>query len=112
MHIFTPFFFFLMIRRPPRSTLFPYTTLFRSRLGNSMHQYGILSAHEPKRDCCRDLDGTPAVTASNDCCVPVLSHELRLGGRSEEHTSELQSRLHLVCRLLLEKKKTKTESVM
>src|SRR2546422_5488793 len=71
-----------MIRRPPRSTLFPYTTLFRSHHGR-VH----------------DLDGA----------APPHLHvlgEIHLS-RSEEHTSELQSRLHLVCRLLLEKKKTK-----
>src|SRR2546429_698099 len=76
-------FFFLMIRRPPRSTLFPYTTLFRSLLVDA------------KRD---DFVGEL-----------VLSEQIVAGGidrevpRSEEHTSELQSRLHLVCRLLLEK---------
>src|SRR6266849_5685239 len=70
------FFFFLMIRRPPRSTLFPYTTLFRS-------------APRPRRDRPRTQRRSPG------------------GGwcRSEEHTSELQSRVDLVCRLLLEKKK-------
>src|SRR5258706_9014865 len=81
---FTPLFFFLMIRRPPRSTLFPYTTLFRSdppatarvlRLG--FHRGGLSSLCDP--------------------C-----------GRSEEHTSELQSLTNLVCRLLLEKKKQRT----
>src|SRR6267378_2376295 len=71
-------FFFLMIRRPPRSTLFPYTTLFRSP-----------RSHGPRRRC------------SYFSRLPVRS------GRSEEHTSELQSRRDLVCRLLLEKKKTK-----
>src|SRR2546429_5870974 len=72
-------FFFLMIRRPPRSTLFPYTTLFRS------HRSGM-----QERRCHHR--------------VPV--HVRRgVDVRSEEHTSELQSRLHLVCRLLLEKKK-------
>src|ERR1039458_10589832 len=70
------FFFFLMIRRPPRSTLFPYTTLFRSG---------------------RDLD-LPLSAA----CARKPIHP----SRSEEHTSELQSLRHLVCRLLLEKKKT------
>src|SRR6267154_3321302 len=68
-------FFFLMIRRPPRSTLFPYTTLFRSipLTENDIHPV---------------------------CCAVVFQ-----GNRSEEHTSELQSPVHLVCRLLLEKKK-------
>src|SRR5687768_17984091 len=72
-------FFFLMIRRPPRSTLFPYTTLFRS--------FQVLQ-HGERR----------ALTAR----TTLAEHP----DRSEEHTSELQSRLHLVCRLLLEKKKT------
>src|SRR5207253_9707849 len=78
-------FFFLMIRRPPRSTLFPYTTLFRSdfpELGRSLP----LRVSQP---ACRRAGG------------------LRYDKRSEEHTSELQSRGHLVCRLLLEKKKKK-----
>src|SRR6266568_8137793 len=80
-YFFFFFFFFLMIRRPPRSTLFPYTTLFRS---------------------------PPAADARVDRRRPPRS---RRGGtgppgpRSEEHTSELQSQFHLVCRLLLEKKK-------
>src|SRR2546422_9618076 len=84
------FFFFLMIRRPPRSTLFPYTTLFRSGLQLAM-----------RVDCVeqKDIDGLNA----------KLSKRFgeRPRARSEEHTSELQSRLHLVCRLLLEKKKKK-----
>src|SRR6476661_8994357 len=75
------FFFFLMIRRPPRSTLFPYTTLFRS-------------APEAARRC---SSGVRARPGPGPC-------------RSEEHTSELQSHLNLVCRLLLEKKKTKKNS--
>src|SRR5436305_7671109 len=73
------FFFFLMIRRPPRSTLFPYTTLFRSR--NASPQIASISSARP------------------------ASKSSSVDGRSEEHTSELQSRPHLVCRLLLEKKK-------
>src|SRR2546429_6689442 len=90
-HIF--FFFFLMIRRPPRSTLFPYTTLFRSvelvphrNLVARIEQ--VLFAHPLRR---RDLHRSRQEVLHED--------------RSEEHTSELQSRLHLVCRLLLEKKK-------
>src|SRR6266481_8530046 len=71
------FFFFLMIRRPPRSTLFPYTTLFRSQGGRVVPLAGC--RHRRRRVC----------------------------RRSEEHTSELQSQFHLVCRLLLEKKKKK-----
>src|SRR6476619_7571549 len=76
------FFFFLMIRRPPRSTLFPYTTLFRSR---------------------RPGPGGAANPAPDPRSAPVQD-------RSEEHTSELQSLTNLVCRLLLEKKKTRTRA--
>src|SRR5258708_36456634 len=78
-------FFFLMIRRPPRSTLFPYTTLFRS--------------HFPVLRLC-DTTQKPALNLSR-----LLGHYHRQSQRSEEHTSELQSPDHLVCRLLLEKKK-------
>src|SRR6266436_8492195 len=81
------FFFFLMIRRPPRSTLFPYTTLFRS---------GRSPGPIPRRHA----QGPPDPIGEG----PPLS------ARSEEHTSELQSRLHLVCRLLLEKKKRRHAS--
>src|SRR2546422_7481536 len=81
-------FFFLMIRRPPRSTLFPYTTLFRSRV-------------EPARF----VSEPGGFTACPLDRSPKLRHV-----RSEEHTSELQSRLHLVCRLLLEKKKERTNA--
>src|SRR2546429_6486343 len=84
IHVF--FFFFLMIRRPPRSTLFPYTTLFRSN-----RPPGASAARGSK------LSFLPAGRSRSWFCP-----------RSEEHTSELQSRLHLVCRLLLEKKKKKT----
>src|SRR2546422_10371795 len=80
LHLFL-FFFFLMIRRPPRSTLFPYTTLFRSSWTASGWSAGQVS-------------------------MSLWALRLR-SRRSEEHTSELQSRLHLVCRLLLEKKKKK-----
>src|SRR5260370_36164168 len=76
-HCYLLFFFFLMIRRPPRSTLFPYTTLFRSR--RAAARVGPVAGGR------RDWGATR--------------------GRSEEHTSELQSHLNLVCRLLLEKKK-------
>src|SRR2546429_2897184 len=87
-----------MIRRPPRSTLFPYTTLFRSL------------AHAAKAD----------VADEHDLVVFLREEFLRMNSRilleaaehlrSEEHTSELQSRLHLVCRLLLEKKKTRVHT--
>src|SRR5205809_7695590 len=87
--LFFIFFFFLMFRRPPRSTLFPYTTLFRSQLV-------VLAAQLRPRAEQQPLDRGPADT------------EALADFRSEEHTSELQSRLHLVCRLLLEKKKKKT----
>src|SRR2546428_12874484 len=86
-------FFFLMIRRPPRSTLFPYTTLFRSRLLDQ-------SARAAKRRAGRPGDGV-SHDAEQDRGARVADH----GPRSEEHTSELQSRSDLVCRLLLEKKK-------
>src|SRR3712207_9169282 len=87
------FFFFLMIRRPPRSTLFPYTTLFRSVRGIYESSF------------------TPAERTD----FAVLAEDVRRGGRrlfvmrggSEEHTPELQSRQYLVCRLLLEKKNKK-----
>src|SRR5256884_1694665 len=76
-----------MIRRPPRSTLFPYTTLFRSHAGERIYYDGrlVVSTHGPH--------------------TVRRWYSQRVGWRSEEHTSELQSRLHLVCRLLLEKKK-------
>src|SRR5256885_17044079 len=85
------FFFFLMIRRPPRSTLFPYTTLFRSRIFGQEFQ-----GHAPP-----------------EFCVLGFIHHAHAAAaqfaedRSEEHTSELQSPCNLVCRLLLEKKKTR-----
>src|SRR2546422_8243351 len=84
-----------MIRRPPRSTLFPYTTLFRSSMTSLMPSRRMPDA------CCGA--GRPSSSSSTDC----RGHFTRSPsmGRSEEHTSELQSRLHLVCRLLLEKKK-------
>src|SRR3712207_7239365 len=86
-------FFFLMIRRPPRSTLFPYTTLFRSIAVQAV-QVGLFLA-EPRRQL-RVLGGRLA---------GVPFGQVVDGRRSEEHTSELQSRQYLVCRLLLEKKK-------
>src|SRR2546422_4482029 len=85
-----------MIRRPPRSTLFPYTTLFRSAAG---------AATRPGSDHHRRRAEHPA-TPHGD----ALSPPPRILSRSEEHTSELQSRLHLVCRLLLEKKKKNKNS--
>src|SRR3712207_8723647 len=89
------FFFFLMIRRPPRSTLFPYTTLFRSR------------GHRADADFRHQLDADAGVLVGVLQVVDQLGQVL---DRSEEHTSELQSRQYLVCRLLLEKKKIKNRS--
>src|SRR5438105_14744576 len=86
-------FFFLLIPRPPRSTLFPYTTLFRS----------LDAAHEAKI-VHRDIKPENIMVRRRDNVVKVLDFDIF---RSEEHTSELQSRVDLVCRLLLEKKKKK-----
>src|SRR5438876_5279496 len=83
------FFFFLMIRPPPRSTLFPYTTLFRSRVLDR-----AVAGPSARRHHRRGAGAAPPV-----------EDLLRNRARSEEHTSELQSPVHLVCRLLLEKKK-------
>src|SRR5438445_13538286 len=83
-HSLSSFFFFLMIRRPPRSTLFPYTTLFRSA-------------------------GPPSARGRGGRPPPARPDR---PGRSEEHTSELQSRQYLVCRLLLEKKKKETTTTI
>src|SRR2546425_8470768 len=84
-----------MIRRPPRSTLFPYTTLFRSRVENA-----------PAR--CRAPVGSLRGTSRSPRRRPSASIAPRRRSRSEEHTSELQSLAYLVCRLLLEKKKKHT----
>src|SRR3712207_6915618 len=87
------FIFFLMIRRPPRSTLFPYTTLFRSvRVSRARNSHGRRSGARP---------GDPGGNSRGLA-------EWTSNRRSEEHTSELQSRQYLVCRLLLEKKKKNT----
>src|SRR3712207_7073898 len=88
------FFFFLMIRRPPRSTLFPYTTLFRSI----------------PLTCENTNTALPQIDLVNEILEYYVAHNALTADaardRSEEHTSELQSRQYLVCRLLLEKKKT------
>src|SRR5256885_5989855 len=92
------FFFFLMIRRPPRSTLFPYTTLFRSlRLDANLH---------------RDRSPAHSFDAGQEADhIPDQHRGLEFDAvRSEEHTSELQSPCNLVCRLLLEKKKKTSQS--
>src|SRR5690349_23189834 len=90
-------FFFLMIRRPPRSTLFPYTTLFRS------NGFDIYSCRTDGTDLRLEVTGG---SNENPHWSPDGRH-LVFASRSEEHTSELQSRRDLVCRLLLEKKKQK-----
>src|SRR3712207_9004626 len=102
-------FFFLMIRRPPRSTLFPYTTLFRSRqvVGKKSDALEV--------EIFEDLGPDPVVSEVGreaellvglDRVHPLVLQMVSPHLRSEEHTSELQSRQYLVCRLLLEKKKT------
>src|SRR5437868_10198301 len=92
--MFLLFFFFLMIRRPPRSTLFPYTTLFRSREEAPVGAWAVVASE--RVDLLIDRHRAPAEWHGRP-------------QRSEEHTSELQSRFDLVCRLLLEKKKKKTK---
>src|SRR5687768_18356434 len=89
--------FFLMIRRPPRSTLFPYTTLFRSHIHRFASLLGLIEVGIGGI-IGRAGDNNPDTNGNKDKDDNVCL-------RSEEHTSELQSRLHLVCRLLLEKKK-------
>src|SRR5256884_1333385 len=95
-----------MIRRPPRSTLFPYTTLFRS------HLVGYVREKPLHRDflLCRIETEYPHLPALRAQQIEQTLHRGCL--RSEEHTSELQSRLHLVCRLLLEKKNTKAATLV
>src|SRR5436309_15627350 len=88
-YLFFFFFFFLMIRRPPRSTLFPYTTLFRS-IFNGV-SLGTFPVNFPR--------------------IIIFFRKISKNFRSEEHTSELQSRENLVCRLLLEKKKKKKQII-
>src|SRR5260370_23095922 len=92
-----------MIRRPPRSTLFPYTTLFRSNLVQV-----VVGGVDNRPMGSRILAGLHALLAGHQAVAPVvvILRHARVGRfRSEEHTSELQSHLNLVCRLLLEKKK-------
>src|SRR5256884_1144660 len=103
-----------MIRRPPRSTLFPYTTLFRSHPGSRLerppqrHRDGELGEARGQGYVLRPALGHEQHDRGGDHGPDEERSEHRV--RSEEHTSELQSRLHLVCRLLLEKKKIHTES--
>src|SRR5438874_7531109 len=91
-----PSIFFLMLRRPPRSTLFPYTTLFRSCARETSR-----SAHSPSRE----RRAAPPTAWTISPWSRTSPRESASPSRSEEHTSELQSRRDLVCRLLLEKKK-------
>src|SRR3712207_7637903 len=97
-----------MIRRPPRSTLFPYTTLFRSRLAHTGPAQGATAARaNNSHPDYTSNHGTPYYrTGASFFCRRYTGKT----GRSEEHTSELQSRQYLVCRLLLEKKKTNQNS--
>src|SRR5687768_18063816 len=95
-----------MIRRPPRSTLFPYTTLFRSEKGGRAIRCGCDSDARARAH-------QASVTRSEETARVMGNGRIDRAGtsRSEEHTSELQSRLHLVCRLLLEKKNTTRKDV-
>src|SRR3712207_7211758 len=117
---FLTLFFFLMIRRPPESTLLPYTTLFRSyaivsvdrtrRLGTVTAHTGVVDVTNQVVAYQRRRLGTGEVLAEFPLDLPARQLRTRavwltLDERSEEHTSELQSRQYLVCRLLLEKKK-------
>src|SRR2546422_5574526 len=94
-----------MIRRPPRSTLFPYTTLFRSPQPRR-RVCAVLDTQNAGRLHCDRIGTRPRTSLAN----VVLQRAVE--PRSEEHTSELQSRLHLVCRLLLEKKKNKEKQTV
>src|SRR3712207_8881002 len=97
--------FFLMMRRPPRSTLFPYTTLFRS-VGAARRE---VRDRRPRTEAVRaPTSCRPARRTTTSPACAVVSCAWTLAGRSEEHTSELQSRQYLVCRLLLEQKNNYT----
>src|SRR3712207_7053224 len=98
-----------MIRRPPRSTLFPYTTLFRSHAGDGQQlaRLPVALDVQPARGDAVAGEEVPDLVRVAAEAVPHDAHAAGL--RSEEHTSELQSRQYLVCRLLLEKKNTQTQ---
>src|SRR5687768_17756974 len=96
-----------MIRRPPRSTLFPYTTLFRSGGGGAGGVARDVGRRRLRRLQLDRREVAERLRPAAADAVPGLAGDVLQLGRSEEHTSELQSRLHLVCRLLLEKKKKK-----
>src|SRR5687768_18364488 len=96
-----------MIRRPPRSTLFPYTTLFRSQLEDAVIGLGVSPSFS-------DGNADGFIFGYNGAAGAgrgFIGTRPTTGTRSEEHTSELQSRLHLVCRLLLEKKKKRKKKI-
>src|SRR3712207_7481008 len=93
-----------MIRRPPRSTLFPYTTLFRSRVGVGADEGQPLEQAGERRGEALAAEGCGEGAHQRDADLNGGEEAAGVGRRSEEHTSELQSRQYLVCRLLLEKK--------
>src|SRR2546430_10134282 len=105
------FFFFLMIRRPPRSTLFPYTTLFRSVVLQLLadHRLELLEAELQRIDA--ELLHAILHVGLRQRGVELAVQPLDDVARSEEHTSELQSQSNLVCRLLLEKKKVQSSTM-
>src|SRR3712207_8777910 len=94
-----------MIRRPPRSTLFPYTTLFRSFARVAVVEVGVVHGVGGVQQRPREQDAQHAQNRPQRLRTQVFAPGQERDGRSEEHTSELQSRQYLVCRLLLEKKK-------
>src|SRR3712207_7612363 len=98
-------FFFLMIRRPPRSTLFPYTTLFRSRSEGALMHYLLVEKMTPRAIAEAHPELAEEVGRAIADGEHLYGRPYAFFQRSEEHTSELQSRQYLVCRLLLEKKK-------
>src|SRR5437879_11609913 len=99
-------FLFLLLRRPPRSTLFPYTTLFRSRVVMEARAEEVSAAARREADSCLSAFQTRMVTAVEQGVVGV-GKSAETGIDRKKHTSELQSPMYLVCRLLLEKKKKK-----
>src|SRR2546429_4467381 len=112
-----------MIRRPPRSTLFPYTTLFRSHRAEGQREIIVQSKFARERGHLKDAQQFKKEIGSQQGSDfarivrrrdfhEIASDDLQSTERSEEHTSELQSRLHLVCRLLLEKKKKITTLIL
>src|SRR5438105_9859267 len=103
------YYFFYMTRRPPISTLFPYTTLFRSFIVRSLNELW-LAKRRAAAAAAVDAVAKSAVTFEDELACGRIRLRRSLRRRSEEHTSELQSRVDLVCRLLLEKKKNKNKN--